>query len=70
MNKLLYGFDYYNVGDRVVFTALFHIQRGHCCGNGCSNCAYFPKYEKNNIKIHDDFKYIKYLYEDNVNNVS
>jgi 2-iminoacetate synthase ThiH len=35
-------------GDRVVFTALFHIQRGQCCGNGCKNCAYEPKYQKGN----------------------
>lgn len=60
---------YYTNGDRVVFTALFHIQRRQCCGNGCKNCAYDPKYKKGNIKVHNDFKNLIYLYEDNVNNV-
>ena len=35
-------------GDRVVFTALFHIQRGYCCGNKCIHCPYSPKHVKDN----------------------
>ncbi len=58
MNKLLYGFDYYNVGDRVVFTALFHIQRGQCCGNGCTNCPYTPKHTKGKVALAE--KYLKF----------
>lgn len=42
-------------GDRVVFTALFHIQRGQCCGNGCKNCPYDPKYKKGNIILQKEF---------------
>ena len=33
---------------RVIFTSLFHLKRGTCCGNGCKNCAFEPKYQKNN----------------------
>ena len=48
---MLCGFDYYNEGDRVVFTALFHIQRGQCCGTGCRHCPYEPKAQKGNTTI-------------------
>jgi 2-iminoacetate synthase ThiH len=47
---------YYMDGDRVVFTALFHIQRGQCCGNGCKNCAYDPKYKKGNVVLAEKFR--------------
>lgn len=40
--------DYYLENDRVIFTAVFHIQRGSCCGNGCRHCPYEPKHKKNN----------------------
>lgn len=46
---LIEDIHYIIEGDRVVFTALFHIQRGQCCGNGCKNCAYEPKYKKGNV---------------------
>lgn len=23
-----------------VFTALYHLQRGYCCGSGCRHCPY------------------------------
>jgi 2-iminoacetate synthase ThiH len=39
---------YYMEGDRVIFTALFHIERGQCCGNGCRHCPYEPKHKKGN----------------------
>lgn len=40
--------DYYTEGDRVIFTAEFHINRGICCGNYCRHYPYEPKYKKNN----------------------
>ena len=46
---------YYKLGDRVVFTALFHIQRGSCCGNGCKHCPYDPKYKKGNVVLAEKF---------------
>ena len=48
MNSLIEHIDYYKDGDKVVFTALFHLKRGYCCGNGCLNCSYIPKYIKGN----------------------
>lgn len=32
--------DYYMEDGRRVFTAHFHLKRGHCCGNGCRHCPY------------------------------
>ena len=38
-------------GERVVFTALFHIQRGQCCGSGCKHCPYDPKHTKGKVVL-------------------
>ena len=46
---------YYMEGERVIFTALFHIERGQCCGNGCRHCPYEPKHKKGNQIIHDKY---------------
>jgi 2-iminoacetate synthase ThiH len=46
---------YYMEGDRVIFTALFHIERGQCCGNGCRHCPYEPKHKKNNQIIQEKY---------------
>lgn len=50
-SKLTEGVHYIMDGNRVVFTALFHIKRGFCCGNKCRHCPYLPKHEKNNTKM-------------------
>jgi hypothetical protein len=34
------GEDYYREGAAIVFTAHYHLVRGHCCGNGCRHCPY------------------------------
>jgi hypothetical protein len=44
---------YYVEGERVVFTALFHLQRGQCCGNGCRHCPYHPKHKKGTVNVKD-----------------
>ena len=49
------GIHYYMDGERVVFTALFHIQRGQCCGNGCRHCPYDPKYTKGKVVLSEKF---------------
>ena len=46
---------YYKDGDRVVFTSLFHLERGQCCGNGCKHCPYEPLYQKGNINVQDKY---------------
>lgn len=40
-------------GERVIFTALFHIERGQCCGNGCRHCPYDPKHKHGNKIIQE-----------------
>jgi hypothetical protein len=49
--KLIENKHYYLEGERVVFTALFHIERGYCCGSGCRHCPYDPKHTKDTINI-------------------
>ena len=49
------GIHYTMDGSRVVFTALFHIQRGSCCGNGCKNCPYDPQHKKGNVVMSKEF---------------
>jgi hypothetical protein len=39
---------YYLENGKVVFTEVFHIERGSCCGNKCKHCPYDPKWEKGN----------------------
>ncbi|MFI5153232.1 MAG: DUF5522 domain-containing protein [Chitinophagales bacterium] len=40
-NKLVEGIDfYYNEDGYIVLTEKYHLERGHCCGNGCMHCPY------------------------------
>jgi len=32
--------DFYLEGERMVFTADYHLRRGYCCGNRCRHCPY------------------------------
>ena len=51
-SKLVEGIHYIiNEDGRVVFTALYLIQQQKCCGNGCTNCPYFPKHTKGNLVL-------------------
>lgn len=39
--KLIENIDYYiNASGNFVFTTWYHLRRGFCCGNGCSNCGW------------------------------
>ncbi len=41
MKNWIEGIHYYiNEQGLVVLTARFHLERGHCCGNGCKHCPY------------------------------
>lgn len=51
--NLIENKHYYLEGERVVFTALFHIERGQCCGNGCRHCPYDPKHKKGTTNLKD-----------------
>ena len=55
MTKLEEGIHYYMEGDKVVFTALSLTMQGKCCGNGCTNCPYFPKHTKGNLVLAEKF---------------
>lgn len=61
------GIHYYNEGERMIFTALFHIQRGQCCGNGCRHCPYSPKHKKGNVVLSEEIiKFSQYkAYKEN-----
>ncbi len=32
--------DFYFEGTNLVFTAVYHLKRGYCCGSGCRHCPY------------------------------
>ena len=55
MKNIKQGIHYYMEGERVIFTALFHIQRGQCCGNGCRHCPYDPKHKKGKVVLAKKF---------------
>ena len=59
-HKFIEGIHYYMEGERVIFSALFHINRGSCCGNGFRHCPYDPKHTKGKTKLQE-----KYLEESN-----
>ena len=35
--------DYYLEGEKMVFTAAYHLKRGYCCGSGYRHCPYKPE---------------------------
>ena len=37
---LIKGLHYYQEGGLFVFTEMYHLLRGDCCGSGCRHCAY------------------------------
>ena len=57
--EFIQGVHYYLEGERVIFTALFHSQRGQCCGNGCRHCPFDPKHKKGNQILDEKFGYLK-----------
>ena len=46
---------YYMEGERVIFTAQFHIEHGQCCGNGCRHCPFEPKHKHGNQNVQDKY---------------
>jgi Family of unknown function (DUF5522) len=57
--QLQEGVHYYLEGDRVIFTALFHFQRGQCCGNYCRHCPFDPKHKHNAKILAERFGYLR-----------
>jgi hypothetical protein len=58
-DEFIKDIHYYMDDTRVVFTALYHVQRGVCCGNKCKHCPYEPKYEKGNVVLAEEFINLK-----------
>ena len=41
MKDLIEGVHYYiNEDGLVVLTKQYHLEKGYCCGNGCTHCPY------------------------------
>jgi hypothetical protein len=41
MKQLIENVDfYYNERGLMVLTEKYHLERGHCCGNGCRHCPF------------------------------
>jgi 2-iminoacetate synthase ThiH len=61
-DKFIEGVHYYMEGERVIFMALFHLERGQCCGNGCRHCPFEPKHKKGTeiVKDKNSPEYIKF----------
>jgi Family of unknown function (DUF5522) len=51
---LILGEDYYLEDGKYVFTAAYHLKRGHCCGSGCRHCPYPKEEEKQEIDGKED----------------
>lgn len=43
--------DYYFENGLLVYTAAYHLKRGHCCGSGCRHCPYEPRHSEGNTKV-------------------
>ena len=41
----------YQEGGYTVFTELFHLERGTCCGSGCRHCPFLPRSQKGNREV-------------------
>jgi hypothetical protein len=53
------GIHYHKEKGQIMFTALFHMQRGKCCGNGCSSCPFEPRHKRNSDKVAEKFAYLE-----------
>jgi hypothetical protein len=50
---LIDGIHYYTEKGRVIFTELFHKQRGSCCGNNCRHCPYSKPSKRGNKNLEE-----------------
>lgn len=42
--------DFYFENGLLVYTAAYHLRRGHCCGSGCRHCPYEPRHVEGDTK--------------------
>jgi len=53
------GIHFENDKGLIKFTALFHIQRGKCCGNECRHCPFEPVHKRSSDQVAEKFAYLK-----------
>ncbi|MGE0132597.1 MAG: DUF5522 domain-containing protein [Blastocatellales bacterium] len=46
--------DFYREGAFIVFTRLYHLKRGYCCGSRCRHCPYDPRWTSGTITVARD----------------
>jgi Family of unknown function (DUF5522) len=51
---LVEGEDFYMENGHVVFTALYHLRRGRCCGSGCRHCPYGGEEGEAAVEYHEE----------------
>ena len=51
---------FYHENGNVIMTEEYHIERGTCCGSGCSHCPFSPSHQKMNTQLREDIKSYKY----------
>lgn len=57
--EFIEGKHYYLEVGHVVFTALFHLQRGKCCGSECRHCPFYPKHKRGTDLVDEKFAHLK-----------
>lgn len=48
--------EYYLENGKIVYTPVYHIKRGSCCGSKCRHCPFNPKHEKGTTTLQNQFK--------------
>jgi hypothetical protein len=43
--------DWYFESGLLVYTAAYHLKRGHCCGSGCRHCPYDPRHVEGSTTV-------------------
>ena len=51
MSEFAEDVDFYWEGDFIVFTRVYHLKRGHCCGSGCRHCPYDPRWTSGETRV-------------------
>ena len=54
MSELDEDEDFYWEGDFIVFTRVYHLKRGYCCGSGCRHCPYDPRWTSGETTVADE----------------
>ena len=51
MSEFVEDEDFYWEGDFSVFTRIYHLKRGYCCGSGCRHCPYDPRWTGGETRV-------------------